>query len=219
MASYTQEILHHLLNVDTILWGDKNIQPFKLKKLNTQNHIIGQKFKTNQLSLIYHHGIFKQVNNKIIALIHPENLGNKANQFENLFVNHFNKNGTEISFPKFPYDNITNVNLPAEVKIDLAIIFTEAEIQNNFLKSINHVGIRYQIIGLPADQYALSNAVVKSQTAIGGIVSMPIQFYDCIYLGIDLGHSHQHFGENSSNLAMIFLDGQGNTLLKFVKEK
>ncbi len=219
MASCTQEILHHLLKVDTVLWGDKNIQPFKLKKLNTQNHIIGQKFKTNQLSLIYHYGIFKQVHDKKIVLIHPENLVNKANQFENLFINHFNKNGTGISFHKFPYINFTNINLPAEEKIDLAIIFTEAEIQKNFLKSIKHLSIRYQIIGLPADQYALSNAVVKSQTAIGGIVSMPIQFYDCIYLGIDLGHSHQHFGENYSNLAMIFLDGQGNNLLKFVKEK
>ncbi len=110
------------------------------------------------------------------------------------------------------YDTIICLKTVSELHHNAMIVFiTHTNFTSEEWAKINSLKMKKQVIKTPMDDYALSNAVIKCLTNLGGKVAILDDMMcpkDTYFIGIDMGHryDHKNAAESYTQLVMSLID-------------
>lgn len=182
------------------------------------NIVVGNKFKCNQQSAAYHHGIYQSVKNKVIQPIAID--GIETAKFNKL-VEKFNQGGNIRILDTIEISSSDNIDasifkdLKRQYKGNLLLtIFTKYLQHSDYFNPIYTIGVKIQMYQGHIDQFKLSNFTVKCLEKLGGFLNVIDNTFEpesTYFVGIDLGHTTQK-KEKYSNLGVVLFDNRGRLI-------
>jgi hypothetical protein len=188
--------------LNSVRWFDQPLLPVNVQTVQPEMNLkIGENKVVSKLSALYYSGFLVPVTNKYILPVIFYDKEKRSLNFQtlkDLSDQHFNQQG-KIHWLDIQYLEINNPDISKIMEAHqknpelLVMIITPFQIDIRILEVVKKAGIRYQMIKSPADNYMLSNFIVKCLSKLGAKIAVLQETYvpkNSLFIGIDLGHMH-----------------------------